>query len=111
MQTILHVLEKQEWESALANGFYAPKSLKTDKFIHCSTKTQVVNVANFLYRGQKELVLLYIDPDKVHSEIIYEDLYEAGELYPHIYGSLNTDAVLKAVSFSSDSDGKFHLPK
>lgn len=38
MQTILHVLEKQEWESALAKGFYASKSLKTDKFIHCSTK-------------------------------------------------------------------------
>lgn len=56
-------------------------------------------------------MLLYIDPDKVHSEIVYEDLYEAGDLYPHIYGSLNTDAALKIIDFLPKNDGTFELPE
>jgi uncharacterized protein (DUF952 family) len=32
--------------------------------------------------------------------LVYEDLYGASELFPHIYGPLPLDAVIKAVGYS-----------
>ncbi|MFA9559521.1 DUF952 domain-containing protein [Evansella sp. AB-rgal1] len=108
---ILHIVDKEEWLIAKAKGIYVPSSLESDGFIHCSTKEQVVNVANFLFKGKDGLVLLCIDTNKVSSNIIFEDLYDTGKLFPHIYGSLNTDAVSNVVNFPPNSDGTFDLPK
>ncbi|MDX8365379.1 DUF952 domain-containing protein [Cytobacillus sp. IB215665] len=108
---ILHIIEKEAWFKAQREGIYTPSSIKTDGFIHCSTSEQVVDVANFLYKGHTDLVLLCIDPNKVEAKIVYEDLYEAGKLFPHIYGSLNIAAVFKVIRFIPDRNEGFSLPK
>ncbi|MBE4909733.1 DUF952 domain-containing protein [Bacillus luteolus] len=108
---ILHILEVDTWLKAKNEGMYTPSSLEDEGFIHCSTKDQVLEVANFLYKGQENLVLLCIDSIKVRAEIVYEDLYETGKLYPHIYGGMNVDAVANVVPFLPNSDGTFRLPK
>lgn len=107
---ILHIIETDIWLKAKHEGIYTPSTLENEGFIHCSTKDQVLEVANFLYKGQENLVLLSIDPTKVKAEIVYEDLYETGKLYPHIYGSLNVDAVANVIPFLPNSDGTFSLP-
>jgi uncharacterized protein (DUF952 family) len=66
-------------------------------------------VANALFRARKGLVLLCINTAKVQSEIRYEGT--GTELYPHIYGSLNIDAVIKVLDFEPHEDGIFTLPK
>ncbi|MGM7682548.1 DUF952 domain-containing protein [Cytobacillus sp. Hm23] len=108
---ILHIIEKEAWLKAQREGIYSPSSMETDGFIHCSTSEQVVDVANFLYKGHTDLVLLCIDPNKVEAKIVYEDLYEAGKLFPHIYGSLNVTAVFKVIRFMPDGNKGFSLPK
>ncbi|QOR64715.1 DUF952 domain-containing protein [Cytobacillus suaedae] len=108
---ILHIIELETWLKAKNEGMYTPSSIEDEGFIHCSTKEQVLEVANFLYKGQEDLVLLCIDSTKVKAEIVYEDLYETGKLYPHIYGGLNVDAVENVVKFLPTSDGTFILPK
>jgi uncharacterized protein (DUF952 family) len=35
---------------------------------------------------------------------------EPGQLFPHLYGPLNLDAVTAALPFSSEPDGRFVLP-
>ncbi len=55
-------------------------------------------------------MLLVIDTDKVDAEIIYENLEGGDQLFPHIYGHLNCDAVVKVVDFEPDADGYFALP-
>jgi uncharacterized protein (DUF952 family) len=55
------------------------------------------------------LVLLCIDAGRVESEIRYDGT--EGEKYPHIYGPLNVDAVVKALDFRPRNDGKFTLPE
>ena len=79
-------------------------------FIHCSTRDQVIQVANARFRGQSGLVLLLIDSDKVTAEIIDENLEGGPQLFPHIYGELNTDAVAQVAEFAPDADGFFTLP-
>lgn len=81
---------------------------REDGFIHCSDPSQLLEVANALYKGERGLVLLCIDPAKVKTEIRYEK--SGPEAFPHIYGPLNTDAVVAALPFEPDDEGKFRLP-
>lgn len=107
---ILHITRRSDWEAAQAMGDYRLDSLDTEGFIHCSTPEQVLGPANELYRGQPELVLLVIDPSRLEARLVYEDLYASGIAFPHIYGPLNLDAVVKVVPFPPGSDGSFELP-
>lgn len=106
---ILHLCPRQFWESALKSGEYRPPSLEKEGFIHCSLEHQILGVANQFYRGVPDLVLLWIDPGKVESNIIFEGPPgESGELFPHIYGALNSEAVLSVEAFPIQEDGFFH---
>lgn len=106
---ILHICNKKDWKKALESGEYQHATLESQGFIHCSKPEQIVKVANFNFKGQEDLILLLIDDKKVTSEIKYEDGGN-GELYPHIYGPLNIDAVIGAVDFPANEDGTFFLP-
>ena len=120
MSIILHMTPRADWETAQIVGYQTAESLTTQGFIHCSTAAQVVKVANKHYRNQSApLVLLCIDTDKLTSAYKFEPPinpktgeYEAtaDEEYPHIYGTINLDAVIKVVDFPAGADGLFSLP-
>jgi uncharacterized protein (DUF952 family) len=109
MSIIFHITRSQQWEQAKQVQSYRGDTLDSEGFIHCSTLPQVLKSANKFFVGQTGLLLLSIDSDKVQAEVKYE--YAAGENYPHIYGPLNVDAVLKVVEFEPGADGKFELPE
>ena len=108
---IYHIAQSGDWHNALSSGSYVTDSLQVEGFIHCSTIDQVLQVAKNFYAGQSDLVLLQIDPRRVTPSIRYEDLYQAGDLFPHIYGPLNLDAVVSSHEFVSDSEGDFQMPE
>lgn len=111
MDLILHITSKAAWEIAQKNGFYSAPSLETEGFIHCSTPAQVIATAERFYAGQRGLALLVIDPTRVQVEVKYEaGTDKPDELFPHIYGTLNLDAVTRVLDFASDSAGKWGLP-
>lgn len=110
MNTILHITKRQQWEQAKNLGKYRADSLESEGFIHCSKSTQILKVAKRFFDNQKELVLLFIDSEKVQAEIRYEPA-EIGELFPHIYGELNIDAVYQVIDFEAEEDGLFELPQ
>ena len=109
MSVIFHITSSQQWEEAKQVQSYRGDTLDTEGFIHCSTLPQIVRTSNKFFAGQTGLLLLWIDSDKVESELKYE--LAAGENYPHIYGPLNVDAVLKVIEFEAGADGKFELPE
>jgi uncharacterized protein (DUF952 family) len=109
MNHILHITTQPEWNRALSAGTYRGDTLDTEGFIHCSTPTQVAEVANRRFAGRSDLLLLYIDPRLVGPEIRYE-MAENGQNYPHIYGPLNVDAVMQTIPMLPDQQGRFVQP-
>ena len=107
---ILHITYCDDWKRALDLGEYHPKTLGTKGCIHCSEPSQIIGVANYSFKGQAGLVLLVIDTKEVKPEIKWEGKEETN-LYPHIYGPLNLDAVKNVLDFSPSEDGTFELPK
>jgi uncharacterized protein (DUF952 family) len=111
MEIIFHIVDRDVWENAKSKGEYQPDSLEREGFIHCSTKSELIGVANRFYNGRANLVLLFIDPLLVKNEIKYEKASDGvAGLFPHIYGALNVEAVTAVVDFPSRADGKFNLP-
>lgn len=107
---ILHITRLSDWEGAQAAGDYRLDTLEQEGFIHCSTREQVLGPANEFYLGQDDLVLLVIDPEQLAADLVYEDSYNSGVAFPHIYGPLNLDAVTHVVPFPHRPDGTFELP-
>ncbi|MEE8375444.1 MAG: GNAT family N-acetyltransferase [Acidimicrobiia bacterium] len=95
---VLHIAEKKDWEAC--SDTYTPASFAEDGFIHCSTPAQLDGVASAFYAGRDDLTLLTIAAVRVGSMLVYEDLYEANALFPHIYQPLPLDAVVEAVRYS-----------
>lgn len=92
---IYHVTERVNWEQALRKGSYEAASLTIEGFIHTSSAEQVKGVMERYYKGRSGLILLHIDETKLHSPLQYELALSVNEAFPHIYGPLNTDAVVK----------------
>ncbi|HEY2044820.1 MAG TPA: DUF952 domain-containing protein [Jatrophihabitans sp.] len=107
MQPIFHIVAVPEWQAACELGRYAPESLASEGFIHFSFEHQVALVANRLYRGRANLIVVEIDPAALPEPIVLEDLYDADEEFPHVYGAIPTSAEIARHPLNTDSDGRF----
>lgn len=94
MATIYHITTASEWNEAKERGFYEAPSLKAEGFIHCSEAAQVAGVLQRYYTGQTGLVKLHIDTNKLEAPLKYEVAPSINETFPHVYGLINTDAVV-----------------
>ncbi|HMU11662.1 MAG TPA: DUF952 domain-containing protein [Ferruginibacter sp.] len=92
---IYHVLHKQDWQKAVQQGFYEAASLAAEGFIHASKAHQVAGVLDRYFKGRDNLVVLHIDEHKLTSPFTYEFSPSVNEEFPHIFGPMNLDAVLK----------------
>ena len=114
---LFHIASRSQWEDARHREAYRAETLESEGFIHCSTIHQVLPVADALFRGQQDLVLLLIDSSKVLAPLVYEagasiggtSVGETSERYPHFYGPLNREAVLAVYDLLPDAHGKFAL--
>lgn len=109
---LFHIIAKQDWIEAERAGEYRPAGFDVEGFIHLSTNEQILRPANLLYNGRSDLELLVIDPERVDAEVVFEPgSHGESELFPHLYGSLNIDAVVDRVDFPCTADGSFELPE
>ncbi|MDZ4766611.1 MAG: DUF952 domain-containing protein [Chloroflexota bacterium] len=118
MATIYHIIPRGVWEAAQAAGDdYRGDTLEAEGFIHNSTRDQVLFVANGRFKGHPGLLLLEIDTDKLQAPLKYEAPFEGVPAdfpvdpnFPHVYGALNLDAVVRVHPFEPNADGTFALP-
>jgi uncharacterized protein (DUF952 family) len=113
-QRIFHIARRREWEDARRVGSYAistrDQSLDDVGFIHCSYAHQVAGTANRYYAGEPDLVLLVIDPERLAAPLRAEPPAAGAEPYPHIYGPLNTEAVVDVLPYAPSANGSFAPP-
>lgn len=107
MSRIYHITSASEAQEAQRTGVYEPKAFGREGFIHCSYSHQVNAVANRIFRGRPDLMLLEIDPAELNCRVVDENLEGGSELYPHIYGRLRMSAVRRILEFPCDSHGGF----
>ena len=111
MAIIYHLASKADWQAAGSGPEYRAESLALEGFIHCSKdEEQALAVANRLFPGQSGLLLLEVETDRLISPIKHEPA-RTGEIYPHIYGPLNIDAVVGTLSLDPEADGGFSLAR
>jgi uncharacterized protein (DUF952 family) len=111
---IYHITSRKAWRDAQQRGDYRVESLETEGFIHCSQDTQVLPVAEKYYAGQRNLLVLKVDPSLLTSDLKCEPPAEGapppgvaeGELFPHVYGPINLGAIVKVFDLETNSQGK-----
>jgi len=111
VSVIYHIAMAADWEQALAVGEYSTstrgRTLAEQGFIHASTARQLTGVANSFYQGAPDLLLLVIDAELLTAPLRYDEVPGSAEPFPHIYGPLNTGAVIQALPFPPGPDGTF----
>jgi glutathione S-transferase len=108
---IYHLALRQDWDSAVATGEYTQstlgRSLADEGFIHCSFDSQVETIANLLYPGRDDVLLLVIDSSQVSSAVRVERVEGSDEqAFPHLYGPLPVQAVIRVAPVPLEADGR-----
>ncbi len=103
---LFHLATRADWDARGATA-YVPAGLSREGFVHCSSVDQVVRTANRLFTGRRDLLLLVIEPSALGSTVVWEDLYDAGEDFPHVYGSIDLAAITSVEQFLPDEAGTF----
>lgn len=98
MANIYHIAFADDWTEAKQKGYYVHPTLKTEGFIHCSLEEQIAAVLERYFAGATNLVKLVIDTDKLTSKFVFDWSPSTADTYPHVYGPINTDAVIDTVS-------------
>lgn len=111
MKQIFHITQRSFWEKSVQTGFFQSDSFHLEGFIHCSTKDQVLRVANKFFSGIPDLLFLKIELENLTSEVRWEPgVDDESEFFPHIYGRINLEAVVGIIQLELDEDGNFISP-
>ena len=109
MDITYHMVPRQYFESHDATKSYLSKEFSRDGFIHCTDgEFMVSGIAYNIFKNlNDELLVLFIDKSKIKAPVRYED---KENLYPHIYGSLNRDSIVKVTKMIRDQKGDWIFP-
>jgi uncharacterized protein (DUF952 family) len=110
-QLIYKILSAAEWSAAERSGVFAGAGIDLqDRYIHFSTAAQAEETAAKHFAGQRDLVLVAVDADKLGDAVKWE-VSRGGALFPHLYGTLATRDALWAKPLPLGSDGRHVFPK
>jgi uncharacterized protein (DUF952 family) len=103
---IFHIVARQEWLAAV-EADYQPASLGEQGFVHFSYAHQVAAVANNLYRQRDGLIVIEVDRARLPAEVVEEDLYDAGESFPHVYAAIPVSAAVAEYPLRRNEAGDY----
>jgi len=105
MTLIYKILPRSEWEAARAAGRFQGSAVDlADGYIHFSTAAQAQETAARHFAGKVGLLVLEVDGDALGAALRWEPS-RGGDLFPHLYGDLQVDAVLRVLPAPLDGDG------
>ena len=104
-EALFHIVRSADWDAAGAVGSYAPASLAEQGFVHFSYRHQVARTANLIYAHQDGLVVVEFDPNRLGEPVVVEDLYDAGEEFPHVYAEIPVSAAVAVHALTRGETG------
>lgn len=107
---VYHFTERHNYERAQVEGSFTLPSLKSEGFIHCSKDSQVVRIANAIARNWEDVLLLKIETSRLSAALVYENTEGGQELFPHVYGPIDLEAIVEAKDFGRDAAGGYVFP-
>ena len=111
MERIYKIMAAAEWAHAQAAGVYeGSEHDRRDGFIHFSTAAQTVETAAKYFAGQKDLVVLAVDPAPLGTALTWEPS-RGGALFPHLYAPLPLSAVIAVTELPLGPDGRHRFPR
>ena len=105
MPDILHITPRAKWEQAGIEGDCRGDTLATEGFLRCCTSDQIAGVYGRYVRGQTDLLLLRINPERLAPPLNWESPPGSEVVSPHLYGPLNLDAVVEIVTLAAVLSG------
>ena len=101
---------KSDWLEIKKKGEYkgSKKDLE-DGYIHFSGEDQVKGTLKKFYQNQKDLILLKVDAFKLEN-LLWEQASD-GNLFPHLYSSLDVSNVVDEIEVVLSEDGSYILPE
>jgi uncharacterized protein (DUF952 family) len=95
---IYKVLRPAEWAEMQAAGLFSgSRDDLRDGFIHLSTPDQLPATIERHFAGERELVVLEIDPESLSEQLKWEPS-RGGAMFPHLYADLPLSAVLRVIA-------------
>lgn len=91
---VYRVTTEQYWNEHKGEPDFITADYFSGGFIHCCTASQVAGVRERYFKGEINLVLLHLEESKLEAELKYE-VSTNGEKFPHLYGPINRDAIIK----------------
>jgi uncharacterized protein (DUF952 family) len=105
MTRVYKILSRPEWIAAADAGVFTGSAVDLrDGYIHLSTAGQAGETARLHFAGRDDLVLATFEADALGPALTWEPS-RGGELFPHLYGPLDTGAVLQVRPLSLNADG------
>ena len=108
---IYKVVSRSEWAEALAKGVFLGSQVDLDDgYIHFSTAEQLADTLAKHFAAQPDLVLLTVGAAALGDGLKWEPS-RGGQLFPHLYGELDCNAVAVDEDLELDDDGVHVLPE
>jgi uncharacterized protein (DUF952 family) len=98
---VYKIAPRADWEAAVRDGgmYLGSRDDQRDGFIHLSTKLQVGKTLLRHFSGQHELLLISFDPAALGEALRFEPSRD-GQLFPHLYGPLDTSLAIEVVELA-----------
>ncbi len=102
----LHLVPEPVWCAEAAAREYRPEPFAEEGFVHCTDgEALLIEVANRYYRADpRPFLALDVDLARIAARAVYED---AEQRYPHIYGPIEREAVVRVRRMERADDGAF----
>jgi uncharacterized protein (DUF952 family) len=110
MRTLYKICPATLWREAERAGAFRGSDVdQRDNFIHFSTAAQVAETAAKHFAGQSDLLLISVNAGRLGSALKWEPS-RGGALFPHLYGPLTPEAVIRVDLLPLGPDGRHVFP-
>ena len=118
---VWHLIPAGDWKGVSSERFYYPETYEKDGFVHLSSlPQQLIDVGNHFYKKVGgDFIVLELDAERCVASggrIKWEPPAAVGAtkahaekpLFPHLYGGLPVDAVVREFAVVRDAEGTFY---